>query len=91
LTELKGKTISSLTLSLSYSCSDINILVRDAAFEPIRKAQNATHFKIIGYTLEGKPVYQPTIPTDPQAREIRMLDIPGSQLQLPPVSVVSVK
>jgi len=70
-----------------YSCSDINILVRDAAFEPIRKAQNATHFKIIGYTLEGKPVYQPTIPTDPQAREIRMLDIPGSQLQLPPVSV----
>jgi len=28
-----------------YSCSDMNILIRDASFEPLRKAQNATHFK----------------------------------------------
>ena len=29
----------------SYSGADISILVRDAIMEPIRKVQNATHFK----------------------------------------------
>lgn len=30
-----------------YSGSDMNTLVRDASFEPLRKTERATHFKYI--------------------------------------------
>jgi vacuolar protein-sorting-associated protein 4 len=73
-----------------YSCADLNILIRDACFQPLRKAQNATHFKVIKKNNQGKDVYTPCPPSDPQGIMKRMLDIPGDQLTLPFVSIVSV-
>lgn len=35
-----------------YSGSDISVLVKDASFEPLRFAQNATRF--VGYISGGK-------------------------------------
>jgi len=73
-----------------YSGADINILIRDACFEPIRNAQNATHFKIIDALPDGKSVYQPCLPTDSGAQPMKMYDIPGSQLKLKGASLVNI-
>lgn len=34
-----------------YSGADISIIVRDALMQPVRKVQNATHFKVSGFKL----------------------------------------
>ena len=69
----------------------MNILIRDASYQPLRKAQNATHFKVISMLPSGKPLYQPCAPSDPQGERKRMLDIPGEQLTLPPITIVKKK
>ncbi len=66
----------------------MNILIRDASYQPLRKAQNATHFKIVSSLPSGQPVYQPCAPSDPQGQRKRMLDISGDQLVLPGISLV---
>lgn len=68
----------------------MNILIRDASYQPLRKAQNATHFKVISMLPNGKPLYSPCPPSDPQGERKHMLDIPGDQLTLPPITIVSV-
>jgi vacuolar protein-sorting-associated protein 4 len=70
-----------------YSCADLNILIRDASYEPLRKAQNAIKFKEISKLPNGKPIYQPCEPSDPMGEKMRMFDIPGEQLTLPPISL----
>ncbi len=70
------------------SCADLNILIRDASYEPLRKAQNATKFKEIGKTSDGKPIFQPCAPSDPSGVTMRMLDVAGDQLTLPSISLV---
>jgi len=69
------------------SCADLNILIRDASYEPLRKAQNATKFKEIGRLPDGKPIYQPTNPSDPNGVSMRMLEVAGDQLTLPNISL----
>jgi len=69
------------------SCADMNILIRDASYEPLRKAQNATRFKETSKLPDGRPVYQPCAPSDPQGVSMRMLEISGDQLTLPPISI----
>jgi len=72
------------------SCADLNILIRDASYEPLRKAQNATKFKEIGRNPSGKPIYQPCAPSDPAGVSMRMLDVAGDQLTLPSISLVNI-
>lgn len=67
----------------------MNILIRDASYEPLRKAQNATKFKEIGRNGAGKPIYQPCAPSDPTGVSMRMLDVAGDQLTLPSISLVN--
>lgn len=74
---------------IRYSGADINVLVRDACFEPLRKAQSASHFKIIDIKEKGKPLYQPCSPSDPQAQKMSMFDVPGPQLKLRNVNLVN--
>jgi vacuolar protein-sorting-associated protein 4 len=69
------------------SCADLNILIRDASYEPLRKAQNAIRFKETSRLPNGKPVYQPCAPSEPDSVAMRMLDIPGDQLTLPFISL----
>jgi len=44
---------------IRYSGADISIVVRDAMMQPVRKVQQATHFKmvciIISYTVHAYP------------------------------------
>jgi vacuolar protein-sorting-associated protein 4 len=70
-----------------YSGADINILIRDACYGPLRKAQAATHFKPVDTLEDGKLVYQPCDPSEPDAQPMSMLDIPGPQLRLKIVSI----
>jgi len=70
-----------------YSCADMNILIRDASYQPLRKAQNATHFKVIQMLPNGKPLYSPCPPSDRQGERKQMLDIPGDQLTLPEITI----
>ena len=67
----------------------MNILIRDASYQPLRKAQNATHFKVIQMQANGKPLYSPCPPSDPQGERKHMLDIPGDQLTLPSITIVN--
>ncbi|CAD8067879.1 unnamed protein product [Paramecium sonneborni] len=66
-----------------YSGSDMNTLIRDASFEPLRKTERATHFKYT-QTPEGMK-YMACSPSDPQGQQMRMYDIKGGQLYLPQI------
>lgn len=39
-----------------YSGADISIVVRDAMMQPVRKVQQATHFKTVGIRLSAVSV-----------------------------------
>lgn len=45
-----------------FSGSDISVVVKDVLMEPIRKTQDATHFKII--RSNGVPMYEPCAPSE---------------------------
>ncbi|KAK4217490.1 vacuolar protein sorting-associated protein 4 [Rhypophila decipiens] len=51
-----------------YSGSDISIVVQDALMQPVRKIQQATHFKKV--MLDGKERLTPCSPGDPDAIEM---------------------
>lgn len=65
-----------------YSGHDIAVLVKDALMQPVRKLQQATHFKEI---KPGK--LMPCSPGDPEAQEMSWIDIDGDQLELPELDV----
>ncbi|KAK4111700.1 AAA-domain-containing protein [Canariomyces notabilis] len=54
--------------SEGYSGSDISIVVQDALMQPVRKIQQATHFKRV--TVDGKEKLTPCSPGDPDAIEM---------------------
>lgn len=66
-----------------YSGHDIAVVVRDALMQPIRKIQQATHFKPVGD--EGK--LTPCSPGDVGAIEMSWLDIATDELQEPELVV----
>lgn len=66
-----------------YSGHDIAVVVRDALMQPIRKIQQATHFKRVG--SEGK--LTPCSPGDEGAVEMSWLDIGTDELQEPELVV----
>eukprot|EP01100_Stratorugosa_tubuloviscum_P003342 TRINITY_DN1807_c0_g1_i1.p1 TRINITY_DN1807_c0_g1~~TRINITY_DN1807_c0_g1_i1.p1 ORF type:complete len:431 (+),score=220.49 TRINITY_DN1807_c0_g1_i1:74-1366(+) len=67
--------------SESFSGSDISIVVHDALMEPIRKVQEATHFKSTGDFLT------PCSPGDPNAVEMGWENVPSDKLHDPPVTL----
>ena len=75
-----------------YSGSDIAVLVRDALMEPVRKVQQATHFKAVTAPDRNKPeqtrqYLSPCSPGDPGAREMSWTQVDGDQLLEPPVTM----
>lgn len=64
-----------------YSGSDISVLVRNALMEPIRKCQEATHFKTV--VVSGKEMLTPCSPGDPAGKEMNLMSLKGDEL-LPP-------
>ncbi|RYP08581.1 hypothetical protein DL764_001816 [Monosporascus ibericus] len=68
-------------LSEGYSGSDISIVVQDALMQPVRKIQQATHFKEV--VVDGKTKLTPCSPGDPGAKEMTWDDIDGESLLEP--------
>ncbi|OTA53168.1 vacuolar protein sorting-associated protein VPS4 [Hypoxylon sp. EC38] len=69
-------------LAEGYSGSDIAIAVQDALMQPIRKIQQATHFKEV--QKDGKTLLTPCSPGDPGAKEMTWDDV-DSELLLEPL------
>jgi vacuolar protein-sorting-associated protein 4 len=64
-----------------YSGADISIMVRDALYQPIRIAQQATHFKKIKDDKNAHGFsYEPCSPGEPGAVEMSLFDIETDQL-----------
>lgn len=83
-----GKTPHNLTaadfkelaaLTPGFSGSDMSVLVRDAIMEPVRKCQEATHFKqISGPNAKGvirDDMLTPCSPGDPSAIRMELMDV----------------
>ncbi|KAK4166917.1 P-loop containing nucleoside triphosphate hydrolase protein [Cladorrhinum sp. PSN259] len=69
--------------SEGYSGSDIAIVVQDALMQPVRKIQQATHFKKV--TLDGKERVTPCSPGDPEAIEMTWEAVASEELLEPTV------
>lgn len=76
-----------------YSGADIGIVVREALMMPIRKVQNATHFKVASGPDPSDPskmandLYTPCSPMDHDATEMNWMKVPGNKLLEPQVTV----
>ncbi|KAI1378132.1 vacuolar protein sorting-associated protein VPS4 [Hypoxylon crocopeplum] len=82
-TTLKSEDFRELAkLTEGYSGSDIAIAVQDALMQPIRKIQQATHFKEV--QKEGQTLLTPCSPGDPGAKEMTWDDV-NSELLLEPL------
>ncbi|ORX62432.1 AAA-domain-containing protein [Hesseltinella vesiculosa] len=75
-----------------FSGSDIAIVVRDALMQPIRKVQNATHFKWVNAPSRKEPSkitphLTPCSPGDPDAQEMTWVSIQPDQLLEPELTM----
>ncbi|CUM51183.1 unnamed protein product [Debaryomyces tyrocola] len=69
-----------------YSGHDIAVVVRDALMQPIRKIQQATHFKSV-MTEEGEEKLTPCSPGDEGAREMGWQEIDTDELKEPELTI----
>eukprot|EP01116_Phalansterium_solitarium_P004935 TRINITY_DN16168_c0_g1_i1.p1 TRINITY_DN16168_c0_g1~~TRINITY_DN16168_c0_g1_i1.p1 ORF type:complete len:437 (+),score=126.35 TRINITY_DN16168_c0_g1_i1:116-1426(+) len=80
-------------LTEGFSGADIAILVRDAMMQPVRAVQSATHFKRISApdrtdsTKILDDYLTPCSPGDPAAIEMTWMDVEGSKLKEPDVTL----
>ncbi|XP_040564483.1 vacuolar protein sorting-associated protein 4B [Lepeophtheirus salmonis] len=76
-----------------YSGADIQIVVREALMQPVRKVQTATHFrKVKGPSPLDQDVIvndllMPCLPSDKGAIEMPWADVPGEKLMEPNVTM----
>lgn len=79
--------------SEGYSGADIAIVVRDALMQPVRKVQQATHFKKVSGPSRDDPTVlkhdylSPCSPGDPQGVETNWMNINGDDLLEPKVDM----
>ncbi|KAI1722559.1 vacuolar protein sorting-associated protein 4B [Ditylenchus destructor] len=76
-----------------YSGHDIDIVVRDALMQPVRKVQSATHFKRVSGPSPTDPnekvhdLLTPCSPGDPGAMPMSWIDVPSNKLSEPILSM----
>ncbi|KAK5869933.1 hypothetical protein PBY51_024609 [Eleginops maclovinus] len=76
-----------------YSGADISVIVRDALMQPVREVQSTTHFKkVTGSSWKNPDVVvddllTPCSSADPNAIEMKWMDVPGEKLLEPVVSM----
>lgn len=81
-TSLKSEDYRELAkLSEGYSGSDIAVAVQDALMQPVRKIQQATHFKKV--ELDGEARVTPCSPGEPDAIEMTWEQVDTDQLLEP--------
>ncbi|XP_069114188.1 uncharacterized protein [Argopecten irradians] len=79
-----------------YTVSDILVVLRDAAMEPVREIQRATHFRLEKHQSVDKPdemMDMETLcsPSDPGAKAKKWMDIEPNQIYVKPFTVNHVK
>mmetsp|Transcript_29112 Transcript_29112/g.95030 ORF Transcript_29112/g.95030 Transcript_29112/m.95030 type:complete len:448 (-) Transcript_29112:94-1437(-) len=74
----------------SFSGSDVSVAVKDVLFEPVRKTQEATHFKAVRKVETGEEMYEPCSPGDPAAFEATLegLAMAGHAEKVAPPKIV---
>uniref|UniRef100_A0A2P2I0Y2 vesicle-fusing ATPase n=1 Tax=Hirondellea gigas TaxID=1518452 RepID=A0A2P2I0Y2_9CRUS len=91
LTEEDYRSLGSNTEG--YSGADINIVVRDALMQPVRKVQTATHFKVVSGPSREDPsvivndLLTPCSPGERGAMEMGWEQVAGDKLLEPVVSM----
>ncbi|KAH7727578.1 vacuolar protein sorting-associated protein 4B [Aphelenchoides avenae] len=91
LTDADYRTLAEKTDG--YSGHDINMVVRDAIMQPVRKLQGATHFKRVSGPSPSNPnmivhdLLTPCSPGDPGAMEMKLADIASDKLAEPILSM----
>lgn len=72
-------------LTDGYSGHDVSVVVKDALMQPVRKLQQATHFKPV--TVNGQQKLMPCSPGDAGAVEKSWMDVESDELELPPLEL----
>jgi len=91
LTEDQYRQLGSNDKSDGYSGADVSLVVRDALMQPVRRVQNATHFKMVSGPDPQNPqttvydLWTPCSAGDPKGQEKAWMDIPGDKLYEGPV------
>lgn len=67
--------------TINFSGSDINALVKNACYEPLRRFQKATYFRQVGTNGNGKPVYMSCAPSENGAQKIVKETLDGDQVR----------
>lgn len=81
-TSLKSEDYRELAkLTEGYSGSDIAVAVQDALMQPVRKIQQATHFKPV--TVDGQKRVTPCSPGEPDAMEMTWEEVDTDELLEP--------
>ena len=73
------------SMTEGYSGHDIAVVVKDALMQPVRKLQQATHFKPV--MVDGKRKLMPCSPGDPGSFEKSWMDVETDELELPPLEL----
>uniref|UniRef100_K1PSK5 vesicle-fusing ATPase n=1 Tax=Magallana gigas TaxID=29159 RepID=K1PSK5_MAGGI len=80
-----------------YTGDDIQVVVRDALMQPIRKVQTATHFKRVRGPSRDDPnvivddLFTPCSPGAPGAMKMTLTDVDGNNFLEPIVSMIFIK
>eukprot|EP00923_Selenidium_pygospionis_P013816 GHVN01023859.1.p1 GENE.GHVN01023859.1~~GHVN01023859.1.p1 ORF type:complete len:437 (-),score=80.22 GHVN01023859.1:315-1625(-) len=79
------------SMSDGFSGADVSIALRDVLFQPVRKCENATHFKRVRaknpHTGNMEMFWCPCSPgdPDPSKKEMTFMEVPGKELLPPPL------
>ncbi len=64
-----------------FTGSDINQLVKNACYEPLRKFQDAVYFKKIGTNSKGQPIYMACSKSEPGSIHVDKDKLNGDQIK----------
>lgn len=71
----------------NYSGSDINNLIKNACYEPLRKFQQAVFFKQVGVNKSGGPIWTPCSPSEPGATKVDKMKLSGDDIKKNTISL----
>ena len=71
----------------NYSGSDINNLIKNACYEPLRKFQAAVYFRQAGTGAGGRPLWMPCGPSEPGATKIDKSKLTGEDVKKNPITI----